>query len=188
MRQLPRKDCQLFYRLWDPLLEYANTALQVAPGIHFQNGPTPQNTAGQVDCKVANALWENRYVIDDYLASVKGMSTASKKIVSSWKRAVSGLFYLERNLDSGSIFIMDADEDADVAVYKVLGLMSPFEQLYPNSTLPAMMTTALLPFGDVIITDSLFEGYNVRVGPLRTNRLKETYLKAEREGRIITRL
>jgi len=85
-------------------------------------------------------------------------------------------------LKKHAIFIRD-DE-----VYGVLGLSHEIAQVEGGMSLPAMVETVLLPFKDRIVYDGLLNRYNVVLGPGIRKRLKETYMSAKRNGRIITSL
>jgi len=63
---LSDKDSKLFYELWFPLLDFANAELGVNPEMGKIHGAKSLDPA-EVK-KIANALWDNIYLINEYLA------------------------------------------------------------------------------------------------------------------------
>lgn len=183
MNQLSGQDQVLFFALWTPLLNYANSKLNLAPGELFLGKPNSQSAF-----QVANAIWDDRSLIDEFLASVSDMPKEHQEIVRSWKRSIPGMFILVRNLNSGSIFFGDGVSGGPDAVYRVLGLASPLEELFPNAMLPVALITALMPFRDVIVTDGIFAMYDMSFRGDIKNSMKRAYKRAKDEGRVITQL
>lgn len=99
----------------------------------------------------------NKSIIDDYLVTAADVLEEDKAIVRSWKRAVTGTVYIERNVESGSIFI-NGDSQGNARIYRVLGVASSFKELFPKRVLPTVVRTALLPSRNIIISDGLFGG------------------------------
>ena len=60
--------------------------------------------------------------------------------------------------------------------------------MFPRSYLPVYIKTVLLPFKDKIIYDGLMQTYNIHFGGGIKRSLKETYMKAKQNGKIITSL
>ena len=100
----------------------------------------------------------------------------------SWKNFIEGDFYIERFLKGYAILIKDRD------VYGVLGLYQGFDELIHPSYLPLYIKTFLLPFKGKIVYDGLFERYNVHFGGGIKRELKESYMIAKQNGRIIESL
>jgi hypothetical protein len=70
----------------------------------------------------------------------------------------------------------------------VLGLYDDFDDLFHKSQLPRLVKAVLLPFKGKIIYDGLLQGYNVFFGSGIRGDLKEVYLTAKQNGRIIESL
>ena len=102
------------------------------------------------------------------------------EIVKGWKTFVRGDFFIERILRNYVIFIQGKK------VYRVSPLNTPFEDIVPF--LPFYVRTVLLPFKGKIVYDGLLEGYNIYIGGGIKAQLKEVYMVAKQQGRIITRL
>jgi hypothetical protein len=73
-------------------------------------------------------------------------------------------------------------------VYAVLALYDAFEEMFHPRQLPVFVKAVLLPFKGKIIYDGLLQGYNLFFGRGISSDLKETYLAAKQQGRIITSL
>jgi hypothetical protein len=71
-------------------------------------------------------------------------------------------------------------------VYAVKGLYSSFDEVFPY--LPILTQAVLLPYGDEITADGLFQPYNVTFGGGIRGNLKSIYEDAKEMGAIITSL
>ena len=100
--KISRDDAQLFFELFLPLLDFTNKRFNVFPcddpfkesfekskGINIKNA-----------LSVANTLWTNDYLIDEYL-KLTVLDTNCREIVSNWKLHITGKFILERHLKKG---------------------------------------------------------------------------------------
>lgn len=95
-----------YYRLWIPLLDYVNRKYRVVKELYGMT--SPEGLPIQKIALISQRLWENREVIDEYLASEgKKLNAEETALVSSWKRAVHGRFIVERHLQKGSVLICD---------------------------------------------------------------------------------
>ena len=174
---LERKDTDLFYRLWLPMLDYANSEYRINPGIgRLSDAESIDPMEVQL---IAEYIWTHTAVIDEYLAYA-GLPAEHHEIVAGWKRCRKGTYILERNLKKGSVFI--SAEDAEV--YMVLGLFSPWEEMFGYRPLPVMMEAVLLPFRDKIITDGLVLLYNIVFGRGAAADFKDAYMDAKKNGKI----
>ncbi len=175
---LSTEDGQLYYKLWFPLLDYVNEKYKVN-----------ENLAKMAEAKslnpnevktVADKLWDDVTVIDEYLSSLGDIPQEHKAIVSGWKRRIRGRFVLERHLKKGSIFISMDDEK----VYQVSGIISSWEEMFPYGPMPLMLDATFMPFKDVIISDGLVMPYNIMLGRNMTKTFKEVYMAAKKSGRL----
>ena len=55
--------------------------------------------------KVANTLWSDETIIDEYLKEREELPEEHKGIIRSWKRRIQGEFLMERHLKKGTILI-----------------------------------------------------------------------------------
>jgi hypothetical protein len=70
----------------------------------------------------------------------------------------------------------------------VLGLYDPLEEIFSGRPLPILLETVLLPFKGKFIYDGVVRPYNLYFGAGIRSGLKEEYLTAKQNGRIITSL
>ncbi len=175
---LSAEDAALFYELWLPLLDYVNSKYNVNKKLGRKanaNGLDLQEVK-----KVANRLWDNIEVIDEYLSMKPDMPEEHKKIVSGWKRCTRGKFIMERHLKKGAIFISMENEK----VYQVSGIVSSWEEMFYGAPLPLILEAALIPFQDVIISDGLVVPYQIIIGRTMAGGFKNVYLDAKKAGKI----
>ena len=122
---------------------------------------------------VANKLWEDVAVIDEYLVEhADELPEEHRTIVEGWKRKVSGRFVLERHLKKGSVFISMEDGK----VYLVSGINSSWEEMFFYRPAPIMMQATLILFKNVIISDGLVMPYNIMIGRNMAREFKDIYI------------
>ncbi len=172
-----------FYRMWLPLLKYANDQLNVVPDL---SGKGPKGTVDRGNAvKVRNVLWENEKLIEEFIAKNPAqLPPEDLKILESWKYHRKGTFMVYKVFKKHAIFI---NQDKKSEVFAVKGLASSFDEIFgPN--VPVMVETVLLPFNDEIIADGLFQSYNISFGPGIRANLKDIYDDVKERGAIITSL
>ncbi|WP_339138202.1 MAG: hypothetical protein WGN25_08220 [Candidatus Electrothrix sp. GW3-4] len=103
-------------------------------------------------------------------------------IVAGWKEFIRGDFFIERFLKKHTIFILGEQ------VYGVHGLYDSFDEMIHRSHLPLFVNTVLLPFKGKIIYDGLLHGRNIYFGGGVKRDLKEVYMRAKQNNRIIVSL
>lgn len=173
--KVDKADAALFFQLWFPLLDYVNRKYHIRPeikkidqqqGINLQDGKA-----------IANYLWANIRIIDEYLA-VADLPDEHVQIISEWKRCRRDEYVLERHLKKGSVFISTKDE----TVYMVQGLFSTWEEMLGEA--PMLVDTALLPFKGGIVSDGLVSAFNVCLGKGVREAYKEIYMTAKGNNAI----
>ena len=176
---LSEEDAALYYKLWLPLIDYVNHKNKIFSDIKVDtksNNLDPHKVK-----KIADKLWDDVSVIDDYLSKHKDtLPEEHKMIISSWKRRISGEFIIERHLKKGSMFIfLDNDE-----VYKVSGITTSWKDMFGYRPLPVILKATLMSFKEVIISDGLVIPYDIVVGHNIAEGIKKTYLEAKKLGLI----
>lgn len=174
---LPPEDAELFFDLMFSLHVFVNGQLEIIPDVTtleaYRDLPRDQKM------QVRKALYEHSDLIDAYLqTNPHNFSSEHLAIVESWKHFVAGDFYIERALKKHAIFIGDNE------VYAVLALYDSFKDMFGNY-FPLYIKTVLLPFKGKIIYDGLLEFYNISFGSGISDDLKESYMRAKQNKRII---
>jgi hypothetical protein len=133
---------------------------------------------------VRDALYENIELIDAFIAENPAKLTDEElAIVGSGKNYVAGDFYIERYLKKGAILIHAGEPPQ---VYVVLGLTDSLKDMFEYYHRPPILVrTVLLPFKGHIIYDGLFQTYSIFFGGGIKGDLKETYMAAKQNQRII---
>lgn len=180
--KLSEQDAELFFELLWSLHFYANQKLNILPDVEAAEEYEILNQDEKFE--VREALYENIEIIDDFVKENPfDFDDEKLKIVENWKNFVRGNFYIERFLKKYTIFISD-----DRKVYGVLGLFQAFEEMIHPSHLPLFIRAVLLPFKGKIIYDGLFQSYNVHFGRKISSDLKEQYMAAKQNNKIIESL
>ncbi len=182
--KLPCEDVNLFYKLMWPLQFYVNQQRQILPHV---NSLEEYISCPQEDkIQVRNALYENIALLDDFVAGNPAHLSADElAIVQNWKRFVAGNFYLERFLKKAAIFV---DSSATPQVYAVLGLTDSLQDILYHRKPPIWVETVLLPFKGTIVFDGLLTVYGIYFGSNMRRELKEIYMAAKQNHRIIETL
>lgn len=179
--KLSKSDVKLFYELmW---------ALQFHVNLKFKIYSQIKNIEDYADCKIdqkvkiRKTLYENIEFIDSFvLENPQNFSREKLFIVSKWKNYIGGDFYIERLLKKYAVFMQDGE------VYGVLGLSQGFDEQIHPSTLPQSVSTVLLPFKGKIIYDGLLGHRNIQFGGGIKSSLRETYMWAKQNDRILDSL
>lgn len=180
--KVPVEEANLFFKLIWGLQFYVNQQHQILPNIksakEYADLPMPEKV------KVRDVLWKNPNSIDAYVEkNPDSLSSQELDIVSKWKRFVSGGFQIFRYMKNYTIFIGEKSQ-----VYGVLGLYDNLEDLFSGRPLPMMVEAVLLPFKGKIVYDGVLKGYNIFFGGSIRSGLKEEYMAAKQNDRIITTL
>ncbi|MDH3605025.1 MAG: hypothetical protein OEU26_35965 [Candidatus Tectomicrobia bacterium] len=176
------EEAELFFNLLWPLQFFVNQRLQLFPDLEtlddFKASPIERRL------EIRNAVYENAELIDAFIQENPAhLSADHLAIVAEWKRFAAGDFYIERFLKKYAVFI-----GSDDRVYAVLGLYDAFDDMFHPRELPRYIKTVLLPFQGKIVYDGLMQGYNMFFGRGISSRLKETYMAAKQNDRIIESL
>lgn len=140
----------------------------------------------QKKLEVRNKVYEHPEVFDEFIAQNPGQLTPDElAIVQSWKQFVKGDFFIERFLKKYSIWI---GEGSPAKVYGVLGIMEGLDEMIHSSYLPLRVQGVLLPWKGQIVYDGVFQTYNVFFGSGIKSSLREEYMTAKQNGRIIETL
>ncbi len=175
---LSQEDGQLYYKLWLPLLDFVNRKYQVKRKLKSIATAKSLNPADVKE--VANKLWSDVTIIDDYLKEKPDLPDEHKEIIRSWKRRIQGKFMMERHLKKGTIFISLDNEE----VYQVIGIISSWEEMFYGAPMPLMLEATYMPFRDTIISDGLVMSYNILVGGGMKRTFKDVYMAAKKNGQI----
>lgn len=182
--KLSPEDVKLFYKLMWPLQFYVNQQRQILP--HVDSLEAYMACPQQDKLQVRNALYENIGLLDAFVAENPAhLSAEELAVVQSWKRFVTGEFYIVRFLKKATIFVDSKDPPQ---VYAVLGLTDSLEDVFYGRRLPIWVQTVLLPFKGQIVYDGLLNYYNVFFGSGIRGELNETYQAARQNQRIIETL
>ena len=180
--KLPKKDIELFFKLYLSLLLYANQQLKVIKGATTPKKFEELNLEKQME--VRDALFDKPSLIDSFAAENHSKFTREElKIVSGWRHHVTGPFYLIRYLKRYAVFL---DENTTKA-YGVLALNDSFEEIL-GPELPIRLEAMLLPFKGQIIYDGLIRYYNIYFGRGFRGDLNEDYQEAKHRHGVITSL
>ena len=130
---------------------------------------------------IRDLCYDNPALLDEYLQLNPDNFNAEKlAIISKWNNPVQGEFHIERFLKNHAIFIAE-----DEKVYAVSGLYSGFDEMVHKSRLPLLCKTSLLPFKGKVVYDGLMTSYAVNFGGGIKSSLKDIYMRAKQNDRII---
>ena len=181
---LSQADAALFYKLMVGLQSYVCEQLDLYPQVHSPE--EYRQLDQQAKLVVRNELYNQPELIDAFVkANPLTLPIAELAIVQHWQNFVAGDFYVERYLPSYSIWIAAAPP---ANVYAVYGIAQPIEAIIEHVYLPLRVNSVLLPFQDKIIYDGFLSTYPTRLGGPLNATLRDEYISAKQQGRIIERL
>ncbi len=179
--KLSEQDAKLFIELMWALQYFVNQKLKILTRVKSLDDYAGCSTEEKI--KVRKALYADTKLIDSFIReNPQNLSKENLSIVSNWKNFIGGDFHIERFLKRYTVFIKGSD------VYGVLGLNQEFEELIHRSRLPLYVQTVILPFKGKIVYDGLFQAYNFYFGGGIKRELKESYMRAKQNNRIIESL
>lgn len=180
--KLSQEDVSLFFELMWALQYFVNQKYKILPKIKTLESYTTCVTGDKL--KVRQTLYEHPELIDAFLEeNPQQFSEEKLRIVETWKQYIAGEFYIERMLKKYTVFI-----SSDDTVYAVMALNDAFDEMFDKRRLPVLVKAVLLPFKGQIIYDGLLQSYNVFFGGGISGDLKEIYMMAKQNGRIIESL
>ena len=180
---LPAEQVDRFFRIFMPLLSFANQKLQVVPSLPTK--PPEREADWEATMKVRDALWQHEELLDDFVAQNPAqLPPQDLDIAKSWKYRVEGRFVIFKELKEYAIFIA---QGGMLDVFAVHCLTGSFEEISADNPIP-LVSTVLLPFDGVIVADGLFDAYNIPYAPEIRADLKAIYDDASERGEIITSL
>ncbi|MBT8421073.1 MAG: hypothetical protein KJO08_09460 [Gammaproteobacteria bacterium] len=176
--KLPEEEATLFFDVMWPLQHYANKKLGTIPGVESLEDLLALDSDKKF--LVRESLFENPRIIDRFVAeNPNGFDDERLSIAHGWRHFIEGDFYIERFLKKYAVFVQSEQ------VYAVFSLRNSFDEMFPRSYLPMHVKAILLPFRDKIIYDGFMRPYNVLFGDGIKSDLKEIYMKAKQNGKII---
>ena len=179
---LSQEDAELFFKLMWRLHFYVNHQCLILPNIQSLEDYATQPETNKI--KVRDVLWTRLDLIDTYIQSnPDGLSAEELAIIAGWRRVVVGSFQIFRHLKKYTVLIGEQSQ-----VYGISGLSVSMEDIFYGRPLPILVQAALLPFRGQIVYDGFLQSYNVFFGGGIRGRLKEEYMAAQQNGRIITTL
>jgi len=176
--KLTTQEAAQYYKLMGSLQVYVNLKLSIIPEVVTVEGYEELPLSEKL--LVRDALYDNIKLVDSYLdEKPQNISVEEIEIVRKWKEFQRGDFFIERLLKKFAVFI------GNEKVYGVSTLYEAFDEMLPYVRWPYYTKAVLLPFKGRIIYDGLLQGYNMSFGGGIKSRLKETYMAAKQNGRII---
>ncbi len=176
---------KLFYDLYAALLSFVNRNLKVSSE-QFSDAQMYTATPPGARVAVRDALFAHRELIDEFVKENPAkLSRDQLEIVTTWKHAVVGKFYVFRYLAKYTVFLTSGGSPNKA--YGVLGLANPLGEVI-GPYLPRLIETVLLPFRGKIVYDGLVSGYNITFGGGIKRSLNEEYKQAKEAFGIVTAL
>jgi len=180
--KLSQQEVELFYELMWSLQFFVKQKLKLLRKIRTLQDYS--DCSQQDKMKVRQTMYENIELIDIFIKeNPQNFSDEKLDIVASWKSFIFDNFHIERILKKYTVFISSKKN-----VYAVLALTNDFGEIIHKSQLPLYVKAVLLPFKGKIIYDGLLERYNIYFGGGISSDLKEVYLAAKQNAKIIETL
>lgn len=174
-------DAALFYQLMFSLQAYVCQQLELYPQV--DSPESYRQLDQQAKLVVRHELYAQPELITAFVnANPAGFTASELAIVASWQNFVAGDFYIERYLPPDSIWI---GATPPAHVYRVSSLAQSLEEKIARVYLPLRVQAVLLPFKAQIIYDGFLNTYPTRLGGPLNATLRDEYIAAKEQGRII---
>ena len=174
---LHRDEAMRFFTMFDKLSIYAHERLHVEEDAAFWSGKPPIGIGDEAQRETMNALWSNRSILDDYVReNPDGLEKRDLRILTSWKRAYSDMFYISRT-PSGEVVFFAQDY-----AFAVCGLSKEIEEMV--GALPAMATATLLPYVNHIVYDQHLGLLPLEMGQNMRDTFEKELADALAQGRL----
>lgn len=154
--RISEEDCELFFKVYFALLEYANKKLKAT---NIKKIYCKKQLPLDKLIKIRNRLFkDNRDLIDTFIAdNCYNFNDEELNIVYEFKKGICDeCIIIEHQNDATIIGFKDNK------TYKVKGLRS---NIYEVTPAPAMAEILILPFKDVIVYDGLINLYPIQMSP-----------------------
>jgi hypothetical protein len=176
--KLSPDELKLFHRLHSNLMQYAlGKAAETV---------REQRDQGAV-IAARDSLFRNPRRITTFVKNNPYDFTSEElEIVSDWKKARLGTFYIARSLKSHSLFIESTPQYQPTGrIFAVVDLGVPFKKIV-QTPLPVVVHALLLPFKGRIVFDGVMTFYQVDLGSDVRELLDEFCDIAIRRSEVIT--
>ncbi|MDQ6954019.1 MAG: hypothetical protein Q9M20_01075 [Mariprofundaceae bacterium] len=177
--KIPPEEVELFYQLMSYVIRFSHNLAELFSDRTFGED-IRENLTQQEIFELKSDIYDNPQLINAYVAkNPDQLNDESLAIIDSWQFAIRGAFYIERYLKDHAIFIQQEK------VYAVHALNESFDYIIPKSALPTYAIAVLLPFKGGIIYDGQMQINNIHFGGGIKRRLKDEYMAAKRQNKII---
>lgn len=167
---LSRKEVKLFYKLYFGLLDFTNRKFNIKPGykIYKKEGLNPYDILDVIE-----KFWELKDNIITEFCMVNPYKFNSKEIkrIQDFKKGIRDIFVIAEYQKEYTA-LMNTDK-----VYMIKGITSNIDEIIPYTQLPYMVRTTILPFGDVLVYDSLFISYSINFGQGFSKTVENEYAR-----------
>ena len=181
---LTKEESDFFYNLWLQLLDFVNRRLKVTDSVINVTNPTDNDP--KVLMKVRDNLWEDTDIIREFIHNTPSLSFEERKHLHGWEfNSIKGTFVLYQQTEE--IALMVKMFQFDDGYYGVKGLSTAISTTL-NESMPVMVDTVLLPFGNRIIYDGFLFKFPFNFKAKSQKRLKRPFKKAIKREGIITDL
>ena len=174
---LSRLQSRRFFKLFDPLTEYANKRLDVVSDAEL-HADAVRGISEQAQAKVSHEIWQNLFVIDEFVSqNPAGFTAGELEVVASWRDGLTGTFLVDVFPDGQLRFVGEG------YAFEVRGFSKDIESVLAE--LPAAVSTTLLPFDGVIVYAEYLGVHLIDFGEGMLTVFDEEILRIYDEGRIV---
>jgi hypothetical protein len=181
--QLSSDECRLFYETWYGLLGYVNERKGVVKSRIRAKYPNPVDD--MKIHKVREALWNDPYLIDEYLNATE-LPQEKIDIVKLWRtNHIKGDFFIFEYTPEYAV-VLGSNAKGEDRLYGIKGISTSVANAM-HERLPLHVETVLLPFKNKIVYDCFIGTNSIGFGDGAIAMLRGICDKARRHG-IITSL
>ncbi|PIN88649.1 hypothetical protein COU61_04045 [Candidatus Pacearchaeota archaeon CG10_big_fil_rev_8_21_14_0_10_35_13] len=182
MDTLTENNAQLFHRLMDSLLFFANKKLNIIKNCNSTSELHDNHVEDTIP--IREKVFSGDSLINEYVKNNPDNFPPSElEIVSSWKKSLEGKFFITKYEKDYALLLHSEQQ----RVYGVKGIGDSFKEKFDGRT-DIMIKIRLLHFRDDIIYEGIFFPYSVSFGRGMRSSIKTEMDSAIQKDGIITSL
>ena len=174
---LSQKDADLYYKIYFGLLDFTNKKYNIKPGLRIYQTKSinPQQLA-----EILERFWqENKTITTEFcLKNPYNFNSEELKIASDFKKGFREPMIIARYFQEYTGIVHNED------LYMVKGIRTNFDTFINKLDIPMLVITALVPFKNVIVFDSIIQQFPIDIDADTQEYVEKVVQTAEKIYRL----
>ncbi len=168
---LEQKDAKLFYKIYFGLLDFTNQIYKIRNNFKIYK---QKNINPSMVLDIVEEFWKNKEkIITEFcLANPYKFNDEELSIAGEFKKGIRGIYIIVKFEEEYTAFLNDDK------TYMVKGINDNIDNIISYKDLPNAVITTIIPFKNVLIYDSIFRDFNIKMGTEFDKMVFEEYSKS----------